>query len=125
MEIVNKILDFLVSENGYILLSILGAILLRNKWLTEKEFKIAKSVFDVFVAKEDAKDALNILDNRPERNAGHYTKTLNVGSAITDNTRLKLSEAVSVVKEEIEQGRGDTNKKKIQRIARKLIRGWL
>lgn len=125
MEIVNKILDFLVSENGYILLSILGAILIRNKWITEKEFRIAKSVFDVFVAKENAEDALNILDNRPERNAEHYTKALNVGSAITDNTRLKLSEAVSVVKEEIEQGRGDTNKKKIQRIARKLIRGWL
>lgn len=74
-------------------------LLMRAKWLTERDIQYAKDMLSV-------------------------GKSL---THITDNTRLKLHEAAAVKEHADIKARNapDTNKKKIQRAARAALRGWL
>lgn len=91
-----QVLDILLTPEVFGgLVALVVALLIKSKVITEAQYKTAKTMID----------------------GG------NRASDITDKTRLTIQEVAHELA--TASGPGDSNRKKIQRGARKLLRGWL
>ena len=96
IELLTKAMAWIVS-NPEIFMYVLGLILVKSKIVTELEFNKAKGMLD----------------------AGHSVST------VTDETKLTMAEVEKHITTSSPDASLNTNKKKIQRALRAVIRGWL